>query len=108
MMIQWQVQFSGATPIGGRMEVVCPVDQAYSKKWAIPPTMYPLVEDITYDGRVDMRDVGSAARAFGTYPGHERWEKEADINFDNVVDMRDIGAIARKFGTSVTLPALPC
>jgi hypothetical protein len=108
MMIQWQVQWSGATPIGGRMEVVCPVDQTYSKKWAIPPTMYPLVEDITYDGKVDMRDVGQAARAFGTYPGHERWEKEADINFDNVVDMRDIGAIARKFGTVVTLPALPC
>jgi hypothetical protein len=108
MMVQWQVQWSGATPIGGRMEVVCPVDQAYSKKWAIPPTMYPLVEDITYDGRVDMRDVGAAARAFGTYPGHARWEKEADINFDNVCDMRDIGAIARKFGTSVSLPALPC
>ncbi|MGD8544581.1 MAG: ABC transporter substrate-binding protein [Candidatus Bathyarchaeota archaeon] len=104
MMVQWQVQ----SPTVGIMEVVCPVDQPYSKRWAIPPNMYPLVEDINYDGRVDMRDVGTAARAFGTYPGHERWEKEADINFDNVVDMRDIGSIARKFGTVVSLPVLPC
>jgi ABC-type branched-subunit amino acid transport system substrate-binding protein len=102
-IVQWQVIF-GSGPIDGRMEVVCPVDQVWSKKWAIPPWMYELVEDINYDGEVDMRDVGAAARAFGTYPGHERWEKEADINFDNNVDMRDIGAIARKFGTIISLP----
>jgi hypothetical protein len=107
MIVQWQVQW-GTTPLEGRMEVVCPVDQIYSKKWAIPPEMYPLVEDITYDGKVDMRDVGMAAKAFGSYPGHPRWEKEADINFDNKVDMKDIGAIARKFGTTHPLPALPC
>jgi hypothetical protein len=104
MIVQWQVQWSGGTPIDGRMEVVCPINQIYSKKWAIPPWMYPLVEDITYDGKVDMRDVGTAARAFGSYPGHERWEKEADINFDNNIDMRDIGGIARKFGTQISLP----
>jgi branched-chain amino acid transport system substrate-binding protein len=108
MVVQWQVQWDEATPIGGRMEVVCPVDQIYSKKWAIPPEMYPLLEDVNYDGKVDMRDIGITARAFGSYPGHPRWEKEADINFDNKVDMRDIGGTASKFGTTHPLPALPC
>jgi ABC-type transport system substrate-binding protein len=61
-------------------------------------------EDVnTYTGElldftVDMRDVGRAARAFGSYPGHLRWDPACDVNDDYEVDMRDIGAIARKFG----------
>jgi hypothetical protein len=66
--------------------------------------MYPLKEDINYDGKVDMKDVGTAAKAFGTYPGAPRWEKEADMNFDDKVDMKDISQVARKFGTTITLP----
>ena len=50
------------------------------------------------DFQVDMRDVGRAARAFGSYPGHLRWDPACDINDDYEVVMRDIGAIARKFG----------
>ena len=63
-------------------------------------------EDInTYTGElldftVDMRDIGRAARAFGSYPGHLRWDPPCDVNDDFVVDMRDIGSIARKFGWS--------
>jgi hypothetical protein len=63
-------------------------------------------EDLnTYTGElldftVDMRDIGRAARAFGSSPGHIRWEPPADINDDYVVDMRDIGGIARRFGWS--------
>jgi hypothetical protein len=61
-------------------------------------------EDVnTYTGElldftVDMRDVGRAARSFGSYPGHLRWDPPCDVNDDYEVDMRDIGAIARKFG----------
>ncbi len=55
------------------------------------------------DGKVDMRDVGTAARAFGSYPGHPGWNPDADVTGpesspDNKVDMRDIGLIARHFG----------
>jgi len=50
------------------------------------------------DGKVDMRDVGLAAKAFGSYPGHPRWNPIADINNDKKVDMKDIGAIAKQFG----------
>ena len=103
----WTQEWSRAFVVqwlSGRMEVVSPMDKVYSKKWNIPPWMYPLIEDINYDGKVDMRDVGGAARAFGSYPGHERWEKEADINHDDEIDMRDIGGIARKFGETISLP----
>jgi ABC-type transport system substrate-binding protein len=61
-------------------------------------------EDLTtYSGelldfQVDMRDIGRAARAFGSYPGHLRWDPACDVNDDFQVDMRDIGQIARKFG----------
>ncbi len=50
------------------------------------------------DFKVDMRDVGRAAKAFGSVPGHPRWDPACDVNDDFKVDMRDIGNIARKFG----------
>ncbi|MGD8565969.1 MAG: ABC transporter substrate-binding protein [Candidatus Bathyarchaeota archaeon] len=67
-------------------------------------------EDVnTYTGelldfKVDMRDIGRAARAFGSYPGHLRWDPPTDVNDDYKTDMRDIGAIARRFGWACT----PC
>jgi hypothetical protein len=63
-------------------------------------------EDVnTYTGelldfKVDMRDIGRAARGFGSYPGHDRWDPPTDVNEDFRTDMRDIGAIARMFGWS--------
>jgi len=53
------------------------------------------------DGKVDMRDIGTATQAFGSYPGHERWNPIADINNDNKVDMKDIGTVAKEFGKTV-------
>ncbi len=50
------------------------------------------------DIKVDMKDIGYAARAFGSHPGYGRWSPIADINNDYRVNMRDIGAIAEKFG----------
>jgi len=57
-----------------------------------------IIEDINYDCKVDMRDISRAARAFGSYPGHLRWDPPSDINDDFSVNMRDISKIARKFG----------
>lgn len=71
---------------------------------------YPLMNlywnpcDINHDLIVDMKDVGNAARAFGTEPGDERWNPHVDITGpvplepDNKVNMRDIGLVARNFG----------
>jgi hypothetical protein len=64
-------------------------------------------EDVnTYTGElldftVDMRDVGRAARSFGSYPAHLRWDPPCDVDENFEVDMRDIGRIARKFGWPV-------
>jgi branched-chain amino acid transport system substrate-binding protein len=95
MIVQWRA---------GRTEVVYPVDQTYSTKWAIPPWMYPLQTDISYDGRVDILDIARAARAFVTRPGDPRWDKEADLNFDNAINIIDISMIGRDWGMAVTLP----
>lgn len=59
--------------------------------------------DLNGDRKVDMKDVATAARAFGTAPGDARWDARADITGpdgypDGKVDMRDIALVARCFG----------
>jgi hypothetical protein len=65
-----------------------------------------LLGDINGDAKVDMRDIGPAARGFGSYPTHPRWDFICDINNDHMLDMRDIGTIARQFGESYPVSAL--
>jgi hypothetical protein len=56
------------------------------------------------DRQVDMRDIAVIAFAFGSSPGHPRWNQAADITGstpgvpDGKVDMRDIAAAAKNFG----------
>jgi PKD repeat protein len=65
-----------------------------------------ILGDINGDNKVDFKDIGIAAKAFGSYPGHERWNPDADITGpkyltpDGTVDMRDIALISRNFGKS--------
>lgn len=95
-LVQWQ---------RGRMEVVSPANKpAYSKPFAIPPRMKALTTDLTYDGKVNIVDISRAALAFGTEPGHQRWNLEADINGDSKINIVDLTKIAVDFGKSVTLP----
>jgi parallel beta-helix repeat protein len=54
--------------------------------------------DINGDGRVDMKDIGEAARAFNTVAGAAKWDTNADINNDGKIDMKDISTVARHFG----------
>jgi parallel beta-helix repeat protein len=54
--------------------------------------------DLNMDGKVDMKDIVLAARAFGEFPGRPRWNPMADENEDGIVDLRDIALIARNFG----------
>lgn len=60
-----------------------------------------LPEDINRDGEVDMIDLLVAAKAFGSYPGHNRWNQSADINRDGKINMIDLGRIARMFGVEL-------
>ena len=69
-------------------------------------------EDITtcsgdyIDFRVDMRDIGAIALAFGTspeYPGEPpRWNEAYDVNYDGKIDMKDVAIAARNFGWPYT------
>jgi len=55
-------------------------------------------EDINCDGIVDEIDICIVQWAFGTYPGHSRWNPDADVNEDGQVQIADIGAMAKAFG----------
>jgi parallel beta-helix repeat protein len=56
--------------------------------------------DIDCDGKVDVKDVAAAAVAYGSYPGHPKWDPNADENEDDRIDVRDIALISRNFGKS--------
>lgn len=58
----------------------------------------PLIGDINGDGKVDIRDINIAAKAYGIVPGNSNWNPNADINSDGKVDIRDIALIAKNYG----------
>jgi hypothetical protein len=62
--------------------------------------MEPLAGDLNVDGKVDIRDIAIAAKAFGSLPGDPRWDPRSDINKDNRVDVIDMVSIALKFGNT--------
>jgi hypothetical protein len=54
--------------------------------------------DINKDGKIDILDLGIVAQAFGSYPGHPRWNADADVNDDGYVDLIDVAIVAAHFG----------
>jgi peptide/nickel transport system substrate-binding protein len=57
--------------------------------------------DVNYDGKVDMKDVGTTGMSFGSWfgpPIHPRWVFRCDFNNDRKIDMKDVGLVARNFG----------
>jgi parallel beta-helix repeat protein len=50
------------------------------------------------DGRTDIKDLALAAKAFGSYPGHPRWNPIADMNGDLKVDIKDLALMAKHYG----------
>jgi len=57
-----------------------------------------LVGDLDNDGKVGIQDLAVAAKVFGSYPGHPRWNPIADINKDNTTNIVDLVLIAKNFG----------
>jgi hypothetical protein len=57
-----------------------------------------LLTDIDRNGKVDILDVAIAARAYGSYPGHPRWNPKADLDGNNKIDIIDIAKVARDYG----------
>lgn len=56
------------------------------------------VGDVNADGEVRIDDVLAVALAFGSKPGHPRWDANCDINCDGQVRVDDILATALEFG----------
>jgi archaellum component FlaG (FlaF/FlaG flagellin family) len=54
--------------------------------------------DINGDGVVDLDDITIIGLAFGSYPGHPRWNPDADLDEDGIVDITDVVLAAINFG----------
>jgi hypothetical protein len=54
--------------------------------------------DVNMDGKVDTKDISILCKAFGSYPGHPRWNSAADENEDGIIDIFDIALTCRNFG----------
>ena len=65
---------------------------------SIARIMGPIIGDINYDGKMDMKDIGYAARRFGMNATDPLWDSGADIVGDGRIDMEDIDTAARHFG----------
>jgi len=63
--------------------------------WAV---VFRFRADINGDDKVRVDDLLIAVEAFGTEPGHPRWNLLADLNGDNKVRIDDILTIALNFG----------
>jgi len=59
---------------------------------------HTLFGDLNGDGKVDIKDLVIVAEAFGSFPGHPRWNSKADVNQDSKVDMQDMLLVASHFG----------
>jgi peptide/nickel transport system substrate-binding protein len=65
------------------------------------PHGYNLPADLTYDGKVDIKDISAVAKAFGASYGppiNPRWVYRGDINNDRKIDIKDISYVAKLFG----------
>jgi len=57
-----------------------------------------ILGDLNGDGKIDIMDVAIASTAFGSYPGHSRWDERADIDGNGIVNTKDVALICRNFG----------
>ncbi|HYB68378.1 MAG TPA: CARDB domain-containing protein, partial [Candidatus Acidoferrales bacterium] len=57
-----------------------------------------LLGDVNGEGKVDMNDIMTILNAFGSYPGHARWNAACDLNQDGRIDLADIVLALMNFG----------
>jgi len=61
-----------------------------------------LFTDLDRNGKVDVLDIALAAKAYGSYLGHPRWNPKADLDGNGAIDILDIAKVARDFGEKRT------
>jgi hypothetical protein len=59
------------------------------------------IADVNDDGYVGIDDLFTVASAFGTEPGHPRWNADFDFNKDDYVGIDDIFFVASNFGWEI-------
>jgi parallel beta-helix repeat protein len=57
-----------------------------------------IVGDVNGDGKVDLKDVYAVAKAYGSFPGHPKWDPNCDINNDLKVDLKDYYTTCKNYG----------
>ena len=99
----------------GRLEVVWPMDRAYSKMYVLPSVsgkMYPYPTDVNQDGKIDVLDIATVGYAFGSkpeaqsVPPHPRWQFAADVDRSKLIDGNDNTMVCYDFDKIVDLPLL--
>lgn len=61
----------------------------------LKPNLSPV--DINQDGKVNILDLALVAKAWGSTPGHPRWDPRCDVNGDNRVNIMDITLVAKEY-----------
>jgi hypothetical protein len=54
--------------------------------------------DFNSDGKVDIIDIGRAAKAFGATLGKPQYDVDLDVNFNFAIDIIDVATVAKDFG----------
>jgi hypothetical protein len=80
--------------------VLTPSGSLYSPPSSIT-FMITFLGDLNADGKVDVTDIAIESRAFGSYPGHPRWNPIADVNKDRRIDVTDLALVSQDFGKSI-------
>jgi hypothetical protein len=57
-----------------------------------------IVGDINGDNDVDIKDVSSVAKAYGTSMGQPRYNPNGDFNDDHEIDIKDVSTTAKRYG----------
>jgi parallel beta-helix repeat protein len=57
-----------------------------------------MMGDVNGEGVVNMADIMTLLNAFGSYPGHPRWNPDCDLNHDGRIDLADIVLALMNFG----------
>ncbi len=64
-----------------------------------------LLEDINWDGKVDINDAIELANAFDSQPNDDNWNLNADLISDSHIDILDAIKLASRFGASMPIAA---
>ncbi|MEM3731329.1 MAG: cohesin domain-containing protein [Candidatus Bathyarchaeia archaeon] len=90
---EFPIEIAGVIIIDENLNIVPP--RKLERAILLAPTR---PEDLNKDGKVNIQDMAIFALAFGSYPGHARWNPKADIDGNGKVNILDGVMIAKAFG----------